>query len=81
MRLGPGVVQCNVRQTCVLQECERHKEKEADYVSILSLLSGNLTGCMLVKSWAEALQVQPRFRNTYDYILGISSEIPVDCFS
>ena len=40
----PGVLLFSVQRTCVLQEPQMYKAKAANYISILSLLSGILAG-------------------------------------
>ena len=43
-KIGPGVLQSRVHQTCLLQECQRHKALEREQISILFLFSGSLSG-------------------------------------
>ena len=43
-KIGPGVLQSRVHQTCLLQECLRHKALEREQILILFLFSGSLSG-------------------------------------
>ena len=53
----------SVQQTRVLEESQRQKPRETDYLSIVSLLCEIFAGCIFVERWTGALQVQPFFQN------------------
>ena len=73
--IGPGVLQSSVRKACVLQECQRHKGKATNYISILSFLSGILAAECLLNAKLEHSRSNLVFDIRYNFTFGMLYQV------